>query len=67
MIEPMYGFDRYIEENVESGIQFLYHNSHYRGDLWLNWQKFIEFNDPQKEQFSVGYTSEISITNPSKP
>jgi hypothetical protein len=67
MIEPMYGFDRYIEENVESGIQFLYHNSHYRGDLWLNWQKFIEFNDPQKEQFSVGYTSEILITNPSKP
>lgn len=67
MIEPMYGFDRYIEDNVENGIEFLYHNEHYRGDLWLNWEKFIGFEDPQKEQFSVGYTSEIILTSPSKP
>jgi hypothetical protein len=67
MIEPIYGFDRYLEENVENGIQFLYHNSHFRGDLWLNWQKFIGFSDPQQEQFSLGYTSEIILTRPSNP
>ena len=67
MIEPLYGFDRYLEDNVENGIQFLYHNSHYRADLWLNWQKFISFHDSTKEQFSVGYTSEIILTDPSKP
>ncbi len=67
MIEPIYGFDRYLEENVENGVQFLYHNAHYRGDLWLNWQKFIGFSDPRKEQFSLGYSSEILLTEPSKP
>ena len=67
MIEPMYGSDRYIEENAENGIQFLYHAKHYRGDLWLNWQNFIRFNDNQKEQFSLGYTSELILTDKSKP
>ncbi len=67
MIEPMYGFDRYLEENLESGVQFLYHGERYKGDLWLNWQKFIGYNDPQKEQFSVGHTSEILLTNPDNP
>ncbi|MGA1977643.1 MAG: hypothetical protein ABSG89_07275 [Bacteroidales bacterium] len=67
MIEPIYGFDRYIEDNVENGMQFLYHNPHFKADLWLNWQNFIKFDDTQKEQFSVGYSSEVILTDQSKP
>ena len=67
MIEPMYGFDRYINANSEHGIQFLFNNKRFTGDLWLNWEKFIFVNDPEKEQFSQGFTSRFLLTEPDKP
>jgi len=67
MIEPIYGFDRYLEQNTESGIQFLCHTSRYKGDVWLNWHKFIEYHDANKEQFSSGYTSELILTKTEEP
>lgn len=54
LTEPMYRFDRYYSDYVEYGIQFLYKNKYLENDLWLNWEKFIFYNDPFKEEFVLG-------------
>lgn len=55
--EPVYRFDRYYSDNVEYGIQFLYKNKYFTNDLWINWEKFIFYNDPFKEEFILGNVS----------
>jgi hypothetical protein len=52
--EPVYRFDRYYSDNVEYGIQFLFSNRYFTNDLWLNWEKFIFYDDPFKEEFVLG-------------
>ena len=55
--EPLYRFDRYYQDNIEYGMQFLYHTSKIESDLWLNWEKFIFTNSPYQEELVFGNTS----------
>ena len=57
LAEPMFQFDRYYSDNVEYGIQFLFNNKYFESDLWINWEKFIFYNDPFKEEFILGNVS----------
>ena len=57
--EPVYRFDRYYSDNVEYGIQFLLRNKYFTGDLWINWEKFIFYNDPFKEEFVLANVSKF--------
>jgi len=54
LYEPMFLFDRYYSDNVEYGIQFLFKNKYIENDLWMNWEKFIFYDDPFKEEFVLG-------------
>ncbi len=55
--EPVFRFDRYYSDYVEYGIQFLFNNKYFTNDLWINWEKFIFYNDPFKEEFVLGNVS----------
>ncbi len=61
LIEPIYNPERYITNNVENGLQLKYSGPRYYGDLWLNWEKFILWNDPWQERLAVGHISKLRI------
>lgn len=66
LIEPMYQWERYFSAMPEDGIQLLYKNRFLKADLWIDWQDFIFKNDPYLEQFTVGFSSEMTFTRPEK-
>ena len=59
--EPLFRFDRYYENPIESGLQFLYNSERFTSDLWVNWEKFIINGDPDQEEFTIGSTSLIKL------
>ena len=61
MIEPIYKPERYYLNNIENGLQCNYKTEGYRGDLWLNWEKFLFWNDPWQERMSIGHKSELLV------
>ena len=61
LIEPIDNPERYITNNVENGLQLKYSGPRYYGDLWLNWEKFILWNDPWQERLAVGHISKLRI------
>jgi hypothetical protein len=63
LIEPLYSTDYFYFNKPETGLQFLYNNDHFKSDLWLNWEKFILPGDNYKEEFIIGNSSKIRLTN----
>ncbi len=66
LIEPLFDFERYLDNNVENGIQFLWNSNRIFADLWLDWEQQILHGDPYQEQFNVGLSSEFLIINREK-
>jgi hypothetical protein len=62
LVEPLFQFERYYENNEESGLQFLYHHRYLESDLWVNWEKFIFLNSPYKEELTGGFSNTIKLT-----
>jgi hypothetical protein len=62
LVEPLFQFERYYENNEESGMQFLYHHRYIESDLWVNWERFIFPNSPYKEEFTSGFSNTIKLT-----
>jgi hypothetical protein len=63
LVEPIFQFDRYMNDHVENGLQFLLDRDRLRSDLWLNWERFIFDLSPVQEIFTVGSSSSLRITN----
>ncbi|MEA3317273.1 MAG: hypothetical protein U9R54_04895, partial [Bacteroidota bacterium] len=61
LIAPMYNFDNFIENNVESGLQFLLDFPYLKTDIWLNWNKFILKDDPFQEELTTGFVTELNV------
>lgn len=61
MTEPVYNPERYYTDNVENGLQFLLKTIRYDGDMWLNWEKFILWDDPWQEKLTFGHRSDFSV------
>lgn len=59
--EPLFRFDRYYQDNVEYGLQFLYHSKFITSDLWVNWEKYIFKKSPFQEKFTVGSVSDFTF------
>ena len=59
--EANYRFDRYYQDNLETGMQLLWHSDRFVADLWLDWQQFIFEGDDLQEQFQIGSVSELGI------
>ena len=59
--EPVYNFEKYLIDNYENGIQFLWDYQLVKADIWLNWEQFIKQGDPFQERFTVGANTAIRV------
>jgi hypothetical protein len=66
VIEPMYEFERYLNNYIENGIQFLWDSKNIHADLWLDWEQYILQGDPFQEKFNVGLSAQINVFKPSE-
>jgi len=66
LIEPVYRFEGYMENNIENGMQLLIDKNRFRTDVWLSWEKFIFTGDPFREEFTIGTSSEIFLNDNNK-
>lgn len=56
LIEPLFDFERLINNRQENGFQFLYHKKKLRVDLWVDWLRMIYKDSPFQEEISVGFS-----------
>lgn len=54
LTEPMYGFERRFNRQIENGVQFLFDYGHFFSDTWLQWEQFIFHQSPYQEQLAIG-------------
>lgn len=54
LVEPLYDFERVLNNRIENGIQFQWIKDGLFADGWVNWEKMIYFNDPDQERFVAG-------------
>jgi len=50
LIEPLYDFERIIDDRLEQGIQFLHNGQKFKADFWINWREAISFGDTDQEE-----------------
>lgn len=63
LIDPLFNFERFLNQNVENGIQFLWNSDRVFADLWLDWEQQILQDDPFQEKFNVGLSSNFLLIN----
>lgn len=61
LTEPLFRYDRYYQDPVEYGLQFLLDKEWIQSDIWLNWTEFITEGDPFQEEFYVGKVSRLQL------
>jgi hypothetical protein len=54
LIEPLYDFERALNNRLENGIQAQWIKDGLFLDAWVDWQKMIYFNDTEPERFTAG-------------
>ena len=59
--EPLFRYDRYYQNHIEYGLQFLLNTTAVRSDLWLSWENFIMVGDTSQEQLVVGNSSDFMV------
>ena len=62
LIEPLYRWELHYMDAPESGIQIMYENKKFFADAWLNWQRFIERDDPLQEVLTLGISTSMKVT-----
>lgn len=63
LIEPLYDFERVLNNRLETGIQVKSNSDKLFFDVWLDWQKMIYNNDPQQERFVAGISFKQRLVN----
>ncbi len=53
-IEPLYDFEKALNDPLENGLQFIWHRDKLWLDAWLDWQKMIYRSDPFQEIIEGG-------------
>jgi hypothetical protein len=56
LIEPLFDFERIINNRQENGLQLLYQKKRIRADLWVDWLQMIYKDSPFQEEISVGFS-----------
>lgn len=59
--EPLFKPERFFISQPETGVQFLAKTDRLKGDLWVNWERFIKEKSPFQEVFTVGFSGIYSI------
>ena len=62
-IEPLYDFEKVINDPLENGIQFIWHRNKLWLDAWLDWEKMIYRGDPFREEIAGGLSAEQQLLN----
>ncbi len=63
LIDPLFNFERFLDNTIENGIQFLWNNDRVFADLWLDWEQQIFQDDPFQEKFNVGLSADFHIVD----
>jgi hypothetical protein len=63
LIDPLFDSERFLNQNIENGLQFLWNSDRIFMDLWLDWEQQIFRDDPFHEKFNVGLSSEFLLIN----
>lgn len=56
LLEQLWEPERIYTDKPESGLQFLYSGKKLNAQTWVNWEQFIQKNDPFQEHFTFGLT-----------
>jgi hypothetical protein len=67
LIEPLYQWERHFIANPESGLQLLWHSKRLFADIWIDWQRYIERNDPFPEMLTFGTSLAWQLCPPDAP
>jgi hypothetical protein len=54
LIEPLYDFERVLNNRLENGAQVVWMKEGIFLDAWINWQKMIYTNSVEPERFTAG-------------
>ncbi|HEU5291463.1 MAG TPA: hypothetical protein VFU05_12525 [Cyclobacteriaceae bacterium] len=54
LIEPLYDFERVLNNRLENGVQVLWMKDDLFLDAWIDWQNMIYLNDTEPERFTAG-------------
>jgi hypothetical protein len=61
LIEPLYNFERLIENRLESGFQAIYHKKRWYADTWIDWRNAIYDNSDDQEHISAGFSGSYTL------
>jgi hypothetical protein len=59
LLEEMLNPETIFLHPVENGLQFLYQNTKFTTDIWLDWEQFILWKDPFQEHLTQGTSSKF--------
>ena len=57
-IEPLYDFEKVLNDPLENGMQFIWHRDKLYLDAWIDWQRMIYRGDPFREEIEGGLSAE---------
>ncbi|ALJ01409.1 hypothetical protein DC20_11970 [Rufibacter tibetensis] len=60
-IEPLYDFERVINNRLENGLQFLLNKPGAKLDVWIDWQRYLRRFDPFQEEVAGGASAELTL------
>lgn len=61
LIEPLYQWERLYTHPLEYGVQFLVDRPDFKLDTWIDWERYIELNDPFQEELTFGLNSKTLL------
>lgn len=64
LIEPLYQWERLYTHPLEYGAQFLVNREGFKLDTWIDWERYIELNDPFQEELTFGLSSKVLLLKP---
>lgn len=62
LVTPLYTPELNLTADPETGLQLLWDAPRLHFDLWVNWQSFIFKQDTHQEAFTVGLSTETSLS-----
>lgn len=62
LIEPLMASEKILSnEVIETGIEYKYNATNLNFDAWLNWENYIRKYSDDREVFTMGMTSKLSV------
>ncbi len=61
LIDPLYHYERFLDEHIENGVQFLVDQPYLQADIWVNWKNYIFREDDTREVFETGLSAEYPL------